>query len=106
MATIDCSTATPVVWDGTAFNGQCSLNGIAYQDATTANIGETTSCGEFGVTITDVVVTTAVGVNTTVVGSSLSFNAQSPFNGLIVTCRTGGNPNVNVELLIPGEYNY
>ncbi len=104
LVTIDCSTATPVIWDGTAFNGQCPLNGIAYQDATTANIGEATSCGEIGVTITNVVFTTNVGVTTTVVESTLSFNAQSSFNGSIVRCRSGSNPNLNVELLIPGEY--
>ncbi len=55
-------------------------------------------------TITNVFITTDVGITTTEVESILSFNAQSSFSGSSVRCRTGGNSGVNVELLIPGEY--
>ncbi len=103
--TIDCTAATPVIWDGTAFNEQCpNSNRILLQ--TNANVGEISSCGVFTVNVTGVnrdIDSITGDVLFTEIDSSLSFNAQPSLNGSIITCRIGSNLNVNVQLLIPGE---
>ncbi len=103
-ATINCSTVTPTVWDGTAFNGRCPLNGISFQDINNNSIGESSSCRELNVTITNVVTTIDVGSTVVNVDSSLSFSAQPSLSGLTVVCRSGSNAAVNSMLLIPGRY--
>ncbi|XP_064393580.1 uncharacterized protein LOC135341041 [Halichondria panicea] len=100
-ATISCSTVTPIIWDGTAFNGQCPLNGISFQTINNDSIGEYSSCGELNVTITNVVTTIDVGSTVVNVDSSLSFSAQPSLSGLTVVCRSGANAAVNSTLLIP-----
>ncbi len=103
-ATISCSTVAPIIWDGTAFNRQCPLNGIGFQTINTSSIGESSSCGELNVTITNVVTTIDVGNTVVTVDSSLSFSAQPSLSGLTVVCRNGPNAAVNSTLLIPGRY--
>ncbi len=104
-ATISCSTVTPIIWDGTAFNGQCLLNGISFQNINDDSIGEFSSCGEeLNVTITNVVTTIDVGSTVVTVASSLSFSAQPSLSGLTVVCRSGPTAAVNSTLLIPGRY--
>ncbi len=101
--TISCSTVTPIIWDGTAFNGQCPLNGIGFQTIDNDSIGKSSSCGELNVTITNVVTTIDVGSTVVIVNSSLSFSAQPSLSGLTVVCRSGANAAVNSMLLIPGR---
>ncbi|XP_064393559.1 uncharacterized protein LOC135341019 isoform X2 [Halichondria panicea] len=100
-ATISCSTVTPIIWDGTAFNGQCPHNGISFQTINNDSIGESSSCGELNVTITNIVTTIDVGSTVVNVDSSLSFSAQPSLSGLTVVCRSGANAAVNSMLLIP-----
>ncbi len=104
LATISCSTVTPIIWDGTAFNGQCPLNGISFQTINNDSIGKSSSYGELNVTTTNVVTTIDVGSTVVSVDSSLSFSAQPSLSGLTVVCRSGSNAAVNSMLLIPGRY--
>ena len=103
-ATISCSTVAPIIWDGTAFNGQCPLNGVSFQNINDDSIGEFSSCRELNVTITNVITTIDVGSTVVTVDSSLSFSAQPSLSGLTVVCRSGPNAAVNSTLLIPGRY--
>ena len=99
---ISCATVSPVIWDGSAFNGQCPLNAISFQAVTTADIDKKSSCGVLNVTITNVLVRMDSGVETTEVISLLSIDAQPSLSGLTIVCRSANNRDVDIELLVPG----
>ena len=104
---ISCSATAPVAWTGTAFVGQCPLNGTVLQDSLTVdNIGNTFTCGVFTVTVTNVETAVQVGVTVTIISSSLMFNADSTLDGRTIRCGTvaTSTPDVDLELIVPGDF--
>ena len=103
---ISCSNTAPVVWDGTAFAGQCPLNGTVLQGLTADNISSTFICGVFTVTVTNVESVVWLGITVTIISSTLMFNADSTLNGRTVRCGTvaTSTPDVDLELIVPGDF--
>ncbi len=101
---LSCRDVAVVIWQGSAFTGQCpnESDTITVLSAQ-AVVGSTTTCGNFTANVTDLTPSAVQGVN--IVDVNLTFRAGVSLNGTTVQCEDA-NPNngllVNKLLDIPG----
>ena len=104
---ISCSTATLLIWRGSALNGQCNPNNNIVLEATSLtveNISDTFVCGDFTATLTNLTSRAVEGTSTIIVTlvSSLAVTATPSLDGTTISCSDGVNDVENVPLTVPG----
>ena len=101
-----CRDVAAVIWQGSAFTGQCPNNesDTITVIAAQAVIGSTMTCGNFTANVTDLTPSFIPGLN--IVGVSLTFRADVSLNGTTVQCDDADPTNsleVDKLLDIPGN---